>query len=1109
MPYEGAGPGPGADTAGDAAGTGTGAGTVTGAARRLLGGLRELARARHEPGRDVGAHDPVHWLADLPGEVYVETDAGPGDVIFSIPVIPLSPPAVLEEFDGWLGMRHWYRALRDTAERAAAQGTQVVLATGLLAWRPPEGPAIRDHLLSTPVRIAVDERSGRLDVILDGRSSARDRELLAGLSRFWHDRTEWVWDTIQATQGYGLQASVADVLRKWCTVAFGDRSEAVTFREDWVPVPAGQMPSIPQLRLAPALVVRPPGQAAVAEHFDRLIARLDEGPVPAGLATFLAPRGRSPVLHVEDRGPATIADMIAGLLAQGRRVLVASPDGPAAGELHATLPAGIAGLCAAVTGAGAASTGGPVNAGGPASTGGPAASDSVAAAILERAAVHDPSQHRERLAELTRQETAARTAVTELRQRLEHSEGAETHDLGSRYQGTRVALDERLRAEAAGLAWMPARPGMAEKAPITRPQAADLVRLLAEETTERRARVAQRDVDPATLPSPPYVRTLIEAEAAAIARAERSETDLSRRLRQCDVHLLARLDGCASAVNAALHELGLEGHPGGWDSTDHAVLAFTDALARRRPAVWERVAEMTSQAQWAERALRSQAGHRVRMPPGDPDLRQLADAVRQLRHYLDDGGSWKRGPLRSATQRQTEPLLHGITVDDRPPTDSGLLGILFTHLMVRIACRELQYVWEAAGVSFPADVPLEDRVSRFVRAHARLVRLRDVLPAIEETVELLTRAELGIPLTHPIQWHGYVTGLGNAIHALGVNRAAADLAALRDSIGKRGDGDGEDPPELRAALAAIDARDDGAYGRCLRGLAEARHERVLQNRCEELLDRVHAAHPDLAELLATTAGDPDWHVRAERWDEAWAWARATALLAEISPSTAETGLRDELDEATERLDEASARLASAQAWGTALARIVPSVTAPAEVVPAWIVPLWRVPDVLPPRPDAFDVVIVDGDSGAGAEALFVLWPAPRVILVGPRGPDLPVPDGPVPADLAEYADPTATLFGALLNRFDPAALPQRAVAQAEAPVATPLPVALPRPGRSIVTYKRSELVELVRRAADGESGRTDDQLVELVSALLDCPADEQLLVGARIRYAVEVFRGTE
>ena len=61
-------------------------------------------------------------------------------------------------------------------------------------------------------------------------------------------------------------------------------------------------------------------------------------------------------------------------------------------------------------------------------------------------------------------------------------------------------------------------------------------------------------------------------------------------------------------------------------------------------------------------------------------------------------------------------------------------------------------------------------------------------------------------------------------------------------------------------------------------------------------------------------------------------------------------------------------------------------------------------------------------------------------------------------------------------------------------------------GRSIATYKRPELLEIIRHVALREPELGDEQLVELVGRLLGCPEDESLLVGARLRYAVEAFR---
>ncbi|QKW38887.1 hypothetical protein HUT06_36705 [Actinomadura sp. NAK00032] len=899
-------------------------------AARLLGFLRDLARARRRPSRDLAGHDHVEWLADLPGDVYVEADAGPGDVLFSVPVIPLTPPVVLEEFDGWLGLRNWYRVLRELA------GQEVVLATGLLSWRP----AVHDHLLSTPVRIVVDERTERVDVVLTGHTSLRDRELLAGHPGF--RPAGWIADAVQHGQGFGLNPSVGDVLRKWSQTALTGPAE---YREDWTPGgDAG--PPAPRIRLAPALVVRPPGRGGVAEHHARLLGLLPRR-VPDGLARLVSGRGPQ-VMHIPERAPETVPDLLAGMLARGHRVLVATSGPGASAALRAALPPGLAELTATD-----AATGAQVR-------------DAIGAARPDEAAAAE-------------REKAAARRVTELTERLDGEPPPDRRD------------------EAPELSWLPVRPDLPPTPPISRSEAAELVVLLAEESAERKARTRQRDVDPGALPSAAYVRTLIDAEQAAAERAERARTDLSQRLRDSDVTLLARLDGDASVVHAALRDLGLDGHPGGWNPADLAVRAFSDALAERRPLIWARVVEMTSRAQWAERALAGLGGHRVELP-ADADLRGLAAAAQDLRGYLAGGGTLKRGPLRSAAQRQAETLLATVTVDGAAPTTAELLHLVHTDLMVRITCRELQYVWEAAGISFPADLPPGERIARFVRAHARLARVRDAMPAVDSTRTLLDRNGFGVSLGHPAQWHAYATALRNALEGLGVNRATADLDALRDSIGPP---HADDPPELGAAVAAIEARDPAAYGRALGALAEARHERSLQIRCTDLLDRVRAVHPDLANLLIATDGDEAWHDRTRRWDDAWAWAHRAAT----TPPPART----ELAAAEEELSEARAALTTAQAW-TAAAALAD--------VPAWILPLWRIPDVLPPEPDSFDAVIVDGEHEAGAEALFVLWLAPRAILVGPAGPDLQPPEGPLPATrlpphLHETITPTTTLFTAL------------------------------------------------------------------------------------------------
>ncbi|MCM3885849.1 AAA domain-containing protein, partial [Frankia sp. R82] len=174
----------------------------------------------------------------------------------------------------------------------------------------------------------------------------------------------------------------------------------------------------------------------------------------------------------------------------------------------------------------------------------------------------------------------------------------------------------------------------------------------------------------------------------------------------------------------------------------------------------------------------------------------------------------------------------------------------------------------------------------------------------------------------------------------------------------------------------------------------------------------------------------------------------------------------DLDAAEDVLAAATAELAGARAWRHCLGRLgagqsaalraySEAVTAGAALggrhseryrqaareamaiaqtaVPAWVMPIREVLSTIPPVRDSFDVVVVDEGSQAGLDSLFLLWLAPRVIVVGDdrqcTPPAVPgrqledvfdrlddlLPD--VPAWLRVGFSPQSSLFGLLRTRF--------------------------------------------------------------------------------------------
>jgi hypothetical protein len=1113
------------------------------AAARLVGSVRGAVAARRGRVHDVNDHEQVHWLAELPGEVHVQADAGPGHALFSMPPIALSPPAPLgEEFDSWLVLRRWYRVLRALAE--APEDTELVLGAGLLTWR--SGTArVRDHLLTTPVRVEVDTKTERVDVVLGTETTLRDADLLSAQPGFDKARTEWVGDAVRSGQGFGLRASVADVLRKWCELAF---AEPAVFREDWTALAdGGYQGASPRVRLAPALVLRKRERAGVLDYFDAILADLARpgATVPAGLR-HLVEGGPAPAQPVRDplfplpaepaerqimaglrdalavQGRLTsrsLANLGAALLAEGRRVLFVTPR-----NVRDVLPGEIAELFGAP----------------PAQT-------------------LDPARQNRVEAVLAGQVTAARREVAALR---EAAAASGVSDMAPGYRGTAAEIAARVAERAGACSWLPV--GLPAVPPITAAAARELYGLLAAQTPARAARPAQEVPEPSELPAVSEVRELVEADLAAQDRQRRAETDLSRRLWNCELAVRAGLSRCAIAIRRGLRELGPAAAE--WDTGDWAVRALADGLAGRNTEAWERIAANAPLVTEADRAVRAVGFQSVRLPAElTPEM--LA-AARRLRSFLVAGGRLKRGPMKPEEQRRAEPMLGVARVDGEPVTTTVQLDIVIAEASGRLACRRLAECWSAVGVGF-SGTSLGAVVDQIAAAYVRLNHVRSALAAIVETSGLLTQAGVLVTLSSGPEVLAYLAALDSLRYIAEAARGEAAVAELRERL-ERVAGPENRPPELAAAIAAVAARDVDAYAACLAGLTDARREQREQARCDELMSRLP---PAVGSLLAAAArGEPDgsdsasldsasldsagldsggaeWPARLAGWDEAWAWSAAAAFV----------GSLEHQDSA--ELAAASARERAAVAELTA-ARARRLTGGP----PVRAVVLEQVTSVVEPARDAFDVVIVDEADATDVSALFLLWLAPRVIAIGfpdpaagsspmrgslfdvlaarcgpvlrlaaeeppqPVQPPAPPPAPPPGPSLAPQPGPPSSPAP---RRATPPPQPSSPPAPPPRPTPAPPPAAPPRPTpaavepagpptspssdreaaepaasgpRSIATYKRAELLEIVARAAADGVPRDDDELVEAARALLDCPPDEDLLVGARLHYAVAAFR---
>jgi very-short-patch-repair endonuclease len=999
--------------------------------------------------------------------------------------------------------RDWYNALAGAARHLEQQDDiyEVVIGTGLLSWSTPTG-AIRHPLLTTRASIVTDSATGRLDVVVseDAATTIADRSLLEGQDEFDSHRAEVIREEIRSNPPQPLGDHNKDLLSRWRSLAL---QRAFPYDHTWDPTYPGD--AGPDLRFAPVLLLRERDRTSLIDYFDRMLEALSgpDATAPLGLAQLLSalePEDRAAWLEDEGAvdGPAlgddplfplptnpeqrqiiermrhdngvvvlgppgtgkthTIANLLSALLAKGQRVLVTSQKGQALRVLRQQLPPEIQKLCVSMTDV---------------ARGGSRELDESITALSDRYASFSRSHHDEQLARKTSARDVARQKVAELTERIRALRESETYvhaPVAVGYEGTKAQLAERLNQHAPSCDWMPLP--LPEAAPFEPPLGVDelveLHRLLASSTPQRVARARQVLPDMATIPTAVTVGALAQDEAAAVAAARQVASDLSDALSPMGEGDLRHLRTSAGHVQASLHELGLAGDPAAWPAEDWRVRALHDGFARRELGVWQQLAEVSRHARTAQEWLASIGLRSVTLPPfeaaGPHSMLGQLSAGRALRAHLAGGHQLKRR-FRPAVQKRAARLLDGALVDGVPVGDLQQLECVMATLEAEHTAQVLSGHWATAGVHVDPSLPLARRVAQLVDLCDALEHVLAVGAWRDHTEEHLAAHDVRLPLATAQDWFAFVDALDAAEARLRAERATAEL----DELVARLEIDAQAPtaaPELAQLAAAVAGRDARAYEQHLQQLAGAFAEQEAQRRCDDLWDRLHAAHPLLAELLRNTAGDPEWPERLGSFDSAWAWGRARTFFDGLRQPGLEDRLAVELEEAVERVGRTTAELAAEQAWGRCLLRMSAhqeqalrsyraniddrgkgtgrwahrfaaaareAMIEARDAVPAWIMPLRDVVETIPPDQNSFDVVIIDEASQASIESLFLLWLAPRVIVVGDerqcapsqviRGQLQPIFDrlDDYLADVPEYLrlafTPKSNLFSLLATRF--------------------------------------------------------------------------------------------
>jgi very-short-patch-repair endonuclease len=973
---------------------------------------------------------------------------------------------------------------------------EFVLGTGFLSWETPLG-LVRHPILTTPLELASDPTTGRIDVTIPQNGVTRicDRTLLEHVAEFDSSRAEELRDTLRLLPAMPLADAAKDLLTQWRKLSLERaRPYERTWDPPTAPTAAADLRFAPLVILrqrdraslidyydrmlehlsgpdavAPLGLAQLVGALEPEVRLEWLTAEGSSDGEAIGSDPLFPLPANPEQLQVIDRlrrdngvvvqGPPgtgkshTIANLISALLARGQRVLVTSQKAQALRVLREKLPGDIQKLCVSMTDL---------------SRGGSTELNESVTALSDRYATFSPAAHAQRVKAAMAGRDAARVDVSQLTEDIRVLRASETvvhPPISEGYEGTKSNIAERIRDEARRCSWI-ALP-FPDDAPFERPlsieEAVEVRRLLASATPEREARRGQTLPSLDSVPSAAEIASMIAAEAAASSAARRQQSDLSQALRPLDVAAFARLRGLVESASTALHDLRFADRSGSWVER-----ALHDGLAGTEATVWSQLAQTSSAADHASAQLSWLGLRHVLLPnfdtSGPSSLSAQLAAGRALLAYLGAGHELKKR-FRPAVQKDAALLLEECTIDGTPITNSDLLEVAITALDAEQTSRALTAQWSTVGVAVEQDLPLPRRIAQLCDLAHDLERVLAVVAARQGVEHELEAQSVRVALHTYAEWVDFVAALEAVQTRLEAERSTAALDDLNAQLSLRGRHP-EAPPEVMKMANAIARRDLPGYDAALHTLANAFAEQAQQRRCDVLFERLTQAHPVFGDQLRRSADETVWDDRLAALPAAWAWGRARTFFDRLREPGREERLAAELDEAVARRDRATATVAAEEAWGQCLMRMnahqeqalrayqanisdrgagtgrwAGRFAAAARdamieargAVPAWIMPLREVVETIPPDKNSFDIVIIDEASQASIEALFLLWLAPRVIVVGDerqcapsqviKGELQPIFDrlDEYLADVPEYLrlafTPKSNLFSLLATRF--------------------------------------------------------------------------------------------
>lgn len=395
------------------------------------------------------------------------------------------------------------------------------------------------------------------------------------------------------------------------------------------------------------------------------------------------------------------------------------------------------------------------------------------------------------------------------------------------------------------------------------------------------------------------------------------------------------------------------------------------------------------------------------------DISKLREVV--YSHFQDDGKkSGLFGKLKEIALPVTLPA-NPIKINGHRAISTADRKLVLDVLYVRFKCERARDLWAEIGgrieeSSFVRQVKTIESMCESLKESLTLeVSVRDCRDAIQKYCPSIKPV-----WTDDKQIEELINSCRSTLARIGKSDATIKIRNLENRVSAVVAG--ENPHPVSKDLSdAVKDRDPEKFDICVEKVRLLQETRQRFEIMEEDLNKLESLLPQFATLLKSTSEDPCWKERINGINETLEWAKARHWIEEHITGDDIPALAKESEEIQNTIYDCIAELAALKAWKSFLQRLkeehIKSMKAYLELIrrigkgkgkfadinrlkaqeylnkcveafPVWVMPLEVVWNNITPKPEMFDVIIVDEASQCGLEAIPLFYMTKRIVIVG-------------------------------------------------------------------------------------------------------------------------------